>query len=182
MQSRQCTCRYNACSPSCSILPTGRRSWPRRAADLWSRLHTFCAADRTPVRARCGPRRLRLRRSSICGRCAIACVSRSHSSKLARHLVGRAPTALGQRGWVAAVWGGRLAVLGTAQMNDSCFCPTQDRASASAPHKGTEQQTQKSCAMHSGMVLHSCFAQAHASCAGVPVGKFGEAPGARASA
>ena len=37
-------------------------------------------------------------------------------SKLARHLVGRAPTALGQRGWVVAVWGGRLAVLGTARV------------------------------------------------------------------
>ena len=46
----------------------------------------------------------------------MACASRLYSSKLARHLVGRESTALGQRGWVTAVWGGRLAVLGTAQV------------------------------------------------------------------
>ena len=36
----------------------------------------------------------------------MACASRWRSSKLAQHLVGRVPTALGQRGWVcgAAAW------------------------------------------------------------------------------
>ena len=75
--------------------PSGRRSRPRTAADPWSRLRAFCASSRTLMRARCGPRSLGLRRSPICGRCAMACASRWHSSKLARYLVGRAPTALG---------------------------------------------------------------------------------------
>ena len=36
-----------------------------------------------------------------------------------RHLVGRAPNAQGQLGWVAAVWDGRLAMLGTAQVRSA---------------------------------------------------------------
>ena len=49
----------------------------------------------------------------------MACASRLHSSKLVRHLVDRTPTALQQRGWVAAVWDGRLAVLGTAKVRSA---------------------------------------------------------------
>ena len=58
-----------------------------------------------------------LRRDPRLWGCALAHASRLHSSKLAGRHDSRSPPALGQRGWVAALWSCRLVAITAAYVH-----------------------------------------------------------------